>query len=127
MRPTPRAVRPEKPRSGREVDVILSKTVELLARARLERERRETTEARRETQRAPLGSFVQYGYPLALFPGFYTVVEPSDELPGVASASASAPSGMSELLRRPPGSLLPPGNRGRIRQPGSLIPSRGYR
>lgn len=106
-----------------EVDVALSKTVELLAAAQLERELRETEESRREA-RVPAGPYAPYGFPVAYFPGGYygpPHVQPLDSGEGRPATS------IEDVIRRPPGSLIPVGgvNRGRIRQPGSLLPIRG--
>lgn len=129
-RPATRSVESREARAPaedhREVEETLSRTVELLALAQLERETRET----RQASQTRSGPSVQYGFPVARFGGFFIphAVGPVDTDPGEPEA-APAPTSFSDLARRPPGSLLPPrGNSGaRVRQPGSLLPTRSGR
>ncbi len=117
------AVEHESPgeRASREVEESLSRAVELLAAAQLEREARETEESRQTTR--TIGPSVTYGFPVAHFGGQLIVTQPEPSADGVAPQAPS----LDDLARRTPGSLLPVGgaNSGtRIRQPGSLIPVR---
>ncbi len=121
-RPEPRAAEPPRDPEADTVTEALSRTVELLALAQLERETRET---RQTTRAAPT---VPYGYPVAYFPGWWVpppAPGPGAELPDATAAPPPEPP--PDLFRRQPGSLLPVGgaNSGtRFRQPGSLLPAR---
>lgn len=123
VRPEERAA--ESQRAGeerREVEETLSRAVEILALAQLERETRATEESRRTARAAPA---VPYGFPVAHFGGYYfpPLRHPGGERPDATPAPGAD---YGDLIRRPPGSLLPPGgaNSGvRLRPPGSLLPT----
>lgn len=122
VRPESRAAEPAADRDpGRPVEEALARTVELLARAELERETRETRQATRPAPAVP------YGFPVAHFPGWWLAPAAADPGDGPSAEPApAAPALPPDLFRRPPGSLLPVGgaNSGsRIRQPGSLLPA----
>lgn len=120
VRPEERA--PESPPSDgghRDIEQTLSRTVELLARAQLEREERES---RRSTQ---VVASVPYGYPVAHFGGFFFAAPKRRSDDDTARSPVATPPA-ADLRTRPPGSLLPAGgaNSGvRLRPPGSLIVS----
>ncbi len=106
----------------REMTQALSRTVELLALAQLERENRESRESRQTTQ---VGG-APYGYPVAYFGGGY-FVPPKRHRDGHHRGHDPGTGTLpEELFRRQPGSLLPVGGAnsgGRARQPGSLLPA----
>ena len=117
----PAETRPE-PEERDRVEETLSRTVEILALAELERETRESRESR---STAATGA-IPYGFPVAHFGGYF-VAAPTPVPGSDAGPAPSAPALPEDLFRRPPGSLLPVGGAGnhgvRLRQPGSLIPT----
>lgn len=123
VRPEPRAQAAARDAEDRDVEKALSRTVEILALAQLEREARESRESRQTTRTIGVAP---YGFPVAHFPGRF-VASPAPPQP-VAESPTRPGVTYEDLSRRQPGSLLPAGgaNSGaRVRQPGSLIPSKG--